>query len=169
MVATVQIGEINGPTGTQVFTDKTTTGTITFCNADSTNPGSSSPLVIPTAGLEYSYKKSTRLKVTVAPSVNISNLRFYTDGTDPWVANSVNLYAKAVASYSQATAAETSTASYAQAFSNYVVASPLSLGTGTFTGTGEKGSLCVMMMTVGTAANPGQQAAETVTYAYDEI
>jgi len=168
MVATVQIGEKNGPTGTPVFTDKTTTGTITFCNTDSTNPGSSSPLVIPTAGLEYSYEKWTRLKVTVAPSVNISNLRFYTDGTDPWVANSVNTYGKAVASYT-APALATSTAGYSQIFSNYVVASPLSLGTGTFTGTGEKGDHCVMMMTVGTAANPGQQAAETVTYAYDEI
>lgn len=163
MVATVQIIEKNGAGGTG--TNKTS-GTITFCNADTPTPGAANPLVIPATGTEYSYEKWTRLNVTVAPDTNLSNLKFYTDGASGFGAG-VGLYAKAVATY--ATPAEaTATAGYANAFT-YTSGSALNLGTATVTGTGEKGSHCVMMMTVGTTAGPGQLTAETVTYAYDEI
>lgn len=164
MAATVQIIEKNGAGGTG--TNKTS-GTITFCNADSPTPGTSNPLIIPTAGTEYSYEKWTRLNVTVAPSTNISNLGFYTDGSNGF-GTGVSLYAKAVTTYAQP-AVGTGTTGYTEAFANYTSSSPLDLGTGTFTGTGEKGDHAVLLMTVGTSATPGQVTSETVTYVYDEI
>lgn len=162
MVATVQIGEKNGTAGT--FTNKTS-GTIRFANADAATPGTSNPMVIPATGVDYSFEKWTRLKVTVAPDTNISNLKFYTDGGNPWTG--VLLYAKAVTTFAQPAEA-TGTAGYTNAFS-YTSGSALSLGTGTFTGTGEKGDHAVLMMTVGTTATQGTLTGETVTYSYDEI
>ena len=162
MVATVQIHEKNGAGGTG--TDKTS-GTITFRTNDSSATTSANPLIIPTAGTEFSYEKWTRLNVTVAPDTNISNLKFYTDGGG--FGGGVNMYAKATTTYTTPAEA-TATGGYTDAFT-YTSGSALSLGTGTFTGTGEKGDHCEMIMTVSTAASPGQLTAETITYAYDEI
>ena len=163
MVATVQIVEKNGTPGTA--TDKTS-GTIRFSNADNATPGTSNPMVIPGTGVDYSYEKWTRLKVTVAPDTNLSNLKFYTDGANGF-GTGVLLYAKAVATY--VTPAEaTATAGYTNAFS-YTSGSALDLGTAAVTGTGEKGSHCVMMMTVASTATQGSLTPETVTYSYDEI
>ena len=163
MVATVQIHEKNGAGGTG--TNKTS-GTITFCNADNATPGTSNPLVIPTAGTEFSYEKWTRLNVTVAPDTNISNLKFYTDGANGF-GTGVLLFAKSVTTYATPALA-TATAGYTNSFT-YTSGAALDLGTAAVTGTGEKGDHAVMIMTVSTAASPGQVTSETVTYSYDEI
>ena len=113
MVATVQIHEKNGAGGTG--TNKTS-GTITLCNADTPTPGSNNPMVIPGAGVDYSYEKWLRLNVTVAPDTNISNLKFYTDGASGY-GTGVTLYAKAVATYAQPAEA-TSTAGYTRLLDN---------------------------------------------------
>lgn len=163
MVATVQIGEKNGTAGT--FTDKTS-GTVRFKNADDKEVDTNDPMVIPTAGVDYSYEKWLRLKVTVAPDTNIGNLKFYTDGANGF-GTGVLLYSKAVATY--ATPAEaTGVGGYTDSFT-YTSGSALSLGTGTFTGTGEKGDHMVSMMTIATTAGQGSLSAETVTFSYDEI
>jgi len=161
MVATVQIVEKNGTAGTNTQKDS---GTIRFKNADNATVDTNNPLVVPTAGTEFSYEKWTRLKVTVAPDTNISNLKFYTDGANGWTG--VGLHAKAVATYATPALA-TSTAGYTNAFT-YTSGSALDLGTAAVTGTGEKGSHAVMIMTVGTSASAGVLTAETATYSYDE-
>ena len=161
MVATVQIVEKNGTAGTNTQKDS---GTVRFRNSDSATVDANNPLVIPTAGTEYSYEKWLRLKVTVAPDNNISNLKAYTDGANGWTG--VGLHAKAVATYATPALA-TATAGYTNAFT-YTSGAALNLGTAAVTGTGEKGSHCVMIMTVGTTATQGTLTAETLTFSYDE-
>jgi hypothetical protein len=163
MVATVQIGEKNGTPGT--FTDKTS-GNVRFKNADNATVDLNNPLVVPTAGWDYSYEKWLRTKVTVAPASNISNLKFYSDGANG-LGTGVEAYAKAVTTY--ATPAEaTATAGYTNFFT-LTSGSALSLGTGTFTGTGEKGDHAVCMMRITTTATQGLTPSETATLSYDEI
>jgi hypothetical protein len=162
MAATVKIVEKNGAGGTQ--TDKTS-GTIRFKNADNATVDTSNRMVVPGSGSDYSYEKWLRFQVDVAPSVDLQNLKFYTDGSNGF-GTGINLYAKAVTTY--ATPAEaTATAGYADAFT-YTSAAPLSLGAGPFTSTGEKGDHCVMMLKVDSTAAPGLLSTETLTFSYDE-
>ena len=163
MVATVQIVEKNGAGGTA--TDKTS-GTIRFKNADNATVDNNNPMVIPGAGSDFSFEKWLRLNVTVAPSVQISNLKFYTDGANG-LGTGVLLWAKAVASY--ATPAEPANSSgYTNAFT-FTSGAALSLGAGPFTGTGEKGDHAVCLMEVASTATQGQTPSETTTFSYDEI
>lgn len=163
MVATVQIVEKNGTMGTNTQKDS---GTVRFKNADNATVDTGNPLVIPTAGFDFSYEKWLRLKVTVAPDNYIENLKFYTDGANGF-GTGVSMFAKAVATY--ATPAEaTATGGYADAFS-YTSGAALNLGTPTVTGTGEKGSHAVLMMRVATNATQGTLTAETLTFSYDEL
>lgn len=163
MAATVQIVEKNGAGGTA--TDKTS-GTIRLKNADDATVDLNNPLTIASGQTDYSYEKWLRLKCTVAPSGQISNLKFYTDGSSGF-GTGVNLWAKAVTSY--ATPAEgTATTGYSTAF-GYVAGTALALGTGTHTGTGEIGDHVVLLMTVADTAGQGVKTAETITFSYDEI
>lgn len=162
MAATVKIVEKNGAGGTQ--TDKTSS-TIRFKNADNATVDTANRMVVPASGSDYSYEKWLRLQVDVAPSVDIQNIKFYTDGNNGF-GTGIGLYAKAVSSYS--TPAEgTSTSGYADAFT-YTAASPLTLGAGPYTGTGEKGDHCVLLLKVDSTAAPGLLASETLVFAYDE-
>ena len=163
MAATVQIVEKNGTAGTNTKKDSET---VRFKNADNATVDTNNPMVIPTAGVDYSYEKWLRLKVTVAPSTYLENLKFYTDGANGF-GTGVLLYAKAVTTF--ATPAEaTSAAGYTDAFT-YTSGAALDLGTATVTGTGEKGDHAVMMMTVASTASPGTLTAETGTFSYDEV
>jgi hypothetical protein len=163
MVATVQIGEKNGTLGT--FTQKDA-GTIRFKNADDATVDLNNPMVIPTAGLDYSWDKWTKLKVTVAPDNNITNLKFYTDGANG-LGTGVSLYAKAVTTYPATPLEATTTTGYADAFT-YTSGAALDIGSAAYTGTGEKGNHAVLMMTVATNATQGNTGNEIVTYSYDE-
>jgi hypothetical protein len=163
MVATVLIEEKNGAGGT--LTDKTS-GTVRFKNADNATVDNNNPMVIPGSGTDYSFEKWLRLNVTVAPSTQLSNFKFYMDGSSGF-GTGVGLWAKAVTSYTTPAEA-TSTSGYADAFS-YTSGSPLSLGAGPFTGTGEKGDHAVLMLAVASTATQGALSAETATFSYDEI
>lgn len=163
MAATVLIVEKNGTGGTA--TDKTS-GTVRFKNADNAAVDVNNPLVIPGSGLDWSYEKWLRLRADVAPSVQITNVKAYADGTNNFGAG-VNVYAKAVTAY--ATPVEGSgTASFADLFT-YTAGSPLTVGGGTYSGTGEFADHVVLEMSVGTNAAQGSLAAETLTFSYDEI
>ena len=162
MAATVQIVEKNGAGGTQ--TDKTS-GSIRFKNADNSTVDLVNPMVKPVSGTDYSFEKWLRLNVTGTYS-QITNARMYTDGANG-MGTGIGLYAKAVATY--ATPAEaTATTGYTDAFT-YTSGSPLSLGAGPFTGTGEKGDHAVLMCTVADTASQGVTPSETLTFGWDEI
>lgn len=165
MVATVTIGEKNGAGGT--YTDKTS-GTIRFKNADNATVDTANPMVIPGAGSDYSFEKWLRLRIgATGPSVQITNLKFYTDGSNG-LGTGVLLWAKAVTAF--ATPAEaTGTAGYTNAFS-YTSGSALSLGAGPYSTTNtEIGDHAVMMLEVQSTATQGQTPTETLTFSYDEI
>jgi hypothetical protein len=163
MPATVQIVEKNGAGGTQ--TDKTG-GSIRFKNADNSTVDLVNPMVKPGSGFDYSFEKWLRANVSGGTYTQITNLKAYMDGANG-LGTGVTLYAKAVASY--ATPAEaTATTGYLDAFT-YTSGSPLNLGAGPFSSTGEKGDHLVMMLTVGTTAAGGVTPNETLTFAWDEI
>lgn len=163
MPATVQIGEKNGAGGT--FTDKTS-GTIRLKTADDATVNSSNPINVPPSGTNYSYEKWLRLKCTVAPSVQITNAKFYTDGANGF-GTGIGLYAKAVTSFSTP-ALGSSTTGYSDAF-GYTSGAALALNAGTVTATGEFGDHTVLLMTVASTATQGQLTTETLTWSYDEI
>lgn len=163
MAATVQIVEKNGAGGTQ--TDKTS-GTIRFKNADNSTVDTSNPMVKPGAGTDFSFEKWLRFNVSGGTYTEISNIKAYSDGANG-LGTGISLYAKAVTAF--ATPAEaTSTAGYTDFFT-YTSGSPLTLGAGPYTSTGEKGDHLVMMMGVGTTASGGMTPTETLTIAWDEI
>jgi hypothetical protein len=163
MAATVQIVEKNGAGGTQ--TDKTS-GQIRFKNADNSNVDTVNPLVKPGAGVDYSFEKWLRMNVSGGTYTEITNVKAYMDGGNG-LGTGVTLYAKAVTAY--ATPAEaTSVSGYTDAFT-YTSGSPLTLGAGPFTSTGEKADHLVMMLTVGTTVSGGITPSETLTMAWDEI
>ena len=163
MAATIQILEKNGAGGTG--TDKTS-GNIRFKNADNSTVDTSNPMVKPGAGVDYSFEKWLRFNVSGGTYTEITNVKAYMDGGNG-LGTGVTLYAKAVTSY--ATPAEASSVSgYTDAFT-YTSGSPLTLGAGPFTSTGEKADHLVMMLTVGTTASGGITPSETLSIVWDEI
>ena len=176
MVATVQIREKNG--AGEAATDKTS-GTVRFKNADDAVVNSSDPLVVPSSNREYSFEKWLRAYMEAPPDVQIENLEFYMDGAKGWQAG-VKLWGRAQASFSTpGVPTETNDppeipvngtpAAATDAFS-WTSVSPLSLGAGPFsTDDADFGSYVVLVMEVEIGATQGSQAAETATFAFDEI
>jgi len=163
MPATVQIVEKTGAGGTP--TDKTS-GVIRFKNADNATVDTANPMVKPVSGTDFSFEKWIRLSVSGGTYTEITNIKAYADGSNG-LGTGVTVHAKAVASF--ATPAEaTSTAGYTDLFT-YTSGSPLTLGAGPFTSTGEKGDHLVMMMAVADTASGGMTPTETLTIAWDEI
>lgn len=165
MVATVTINEKNSAAGT--LTDKSS-GTVRFKNADDAVVDANDPLVVPSVGSEWSFEKWLRLKIgATPPDVEISNLRFYTDGTSNF-GTGVTLWVKAVAAF--ATPAEgTASTGYVDAFT-YDSESPLEFGDGPFSSADtEIGDHLVFLMEIASTASNGALAGETMTFAYDEI
>jgi hypothetical protein len=163
MAATVQIIEKNGAGGTP--TDKTS-GSIRFKNADNATVDTGNPMVKPPSGTDFSFEKWLRLNVTGGTYTEISGLKLYSDGGNG-LGTGVGLYAKAVAAY--ATPAEaTSIAGYTSVFS-YTSGSPLSLGAGPYSGTGEKGDHAVMVMTIDNTVAGGITPSENLVFGWDEI
>ena len=163
MAATVQILEKNGAGGTG--TDKTS-GNIRFKNADNATVDTSNPMVKPGAGVDYSFEKWIRFNVSGGTYTEITNVKAYMDGGNGLVTG-VTLYAKAVTTFAKPAEA-TGTAGYTDAFT-YTSGSPLTLGAGPFTSTGEKADHLVMMLTVGTTASGGITPSETLSIVWDEI
>lgn len=163
MAATVQIVEKNGAGGTT--TDKTG-GTVRMKKADNSTVDLVDPLVKPGSGSDWSFEKWLRANVSGGTYSQITNLKAYTDGSSG-LGTGVNVWWKAVTSY--ATPAQgTASTGYANAFT-YTSGAALSLGAGPFTSTGEKGDHLVMLAEVTSAASGGLTAAETITFAWDEI
>ena len=163
MPATVQIIEKNGVPGTA--TDKTS-GSVRLKKADNSTVDLLNPLVKPTAGSDFSFEKWLRLNVTGGTFLQMTNLKFYTDGANG-LGTGVSLWAKAVTAY--ATPAQgASNVGYTNAFT-YTSGASLSLGAGPFTGVGEKGDHVVLLGEIGTTVAGGLTPSETLTFAWDEI
>ena len=164
MAATVQVLEKNGAGPTT--TDKTG-GTIRFKNADNSAVDLNDPLVKPTSGQkDWSFEKWLILNITGGTFSQISNIRAYTDGTSG-LGTGINIWAKSEASYTTPVQLTASTG-YSNLF-GYTAGSPLSLGAGPFTGTGEKGLHLVLGAEVLDTVSGGLTSTETLTLEWDEI
>jgi hypothetical protein len=175
MAATVQIHEKNGAGETP--TDKTS-GTVRFKNADDATVDANNPLIVPSANREYSYEKFLRTNFNSAPDTNITNLEAYMDGSKGWAAG-VKLWARDLAAFTTpAVPTETNdppeipvngTPAAATDMFTYTTGSPMDLGAGPFTGTGDKGDYICLVMEVEIGSGQGALATETLTIRYDEI
>jgi hypothetical protein len=168
MTATIQIHEMSA---LAAGTDKTS-GTVRFKDADNPTVDANNPLVIPDAGSVYSYTKQLRPYMEAPPDTQISNLRWYTDGTSGF-GTGVSVNAKNVGTTFDSNY-KTEMTGGSDLF-GYTSASPLD-GDGTDTGPfdsgdddGYIGDLIMLQMVVASTASSGTLTAETLTLAYDEI
>lgn len=168
MAATINIYEMSA---LGVGVNKTS-GTVRFKAADNSTVDNNDPLQIPTAGTTYSYTKKLRAYMEAPPSVNVSNLRWYSDGASGF-GSGIGVTAKNLgntwgANYNTAMTSGTNLFSY-------TTGAPLDgdvTNTGPFLPAADNtfiGDLIELQMNVGTSATNGQLTAETLTLAYDEI
>lgn len=177
MVATVLINEWNGSSASPAQTAKQG-GTIRFKNADNAVVNTSSRLIIPTSNREYSFGKWIRLEISVVPSIDIDNLRAYSDGANGWGVGVKGWYATRGVYATPAVPVETddppkgpnSTVDMTDFFA-LTSAAPADMdavNAGPFVSTGDIGDFLALVMEVETSAVQGQTPTETLTWAYDE-
>lgn len=168
MAATIEIHEMSeADTGT----DKTS-GTVRFKDADNATVDANNPLVIPAADTIYSYTKKLRAYMEDAPDTNITNMRWYSDGSNG-LGTGVGVTAKNLGTTWGANY-KTPMSGGADLFS-ITSGSPLD-GDGTDAGPFVPadvdtyiGDLIELQMSVASTASNGATPSETLTLAYDEI
>lgn len=177
MAATVEIVRLTGVAGTEVET--AIQGQTTKSSAsDSPSPASSNPVPVPGAGTNYTYWLTTQLKCTVAPTNQINNIRWYTDGVNS-SGTGITLKAQEATSYIQATGTlgtsgdELSVGNHSGLTGAPVDAFTLNASTpktiaGSTAGTGRFGSMLVSQYGVGSTAGAGDSGLETFSWVYDE-
>ena len=168
MAATIEIHEMSAA---ESGTDKTS-DTVRFKDADNATVNASNPLVIPAEGSIYSYTKKLRPYMEDAPDTSISNIRWYTDGTNSFGAG-VSVTCKNIG-VTFGTQYKTAMEGGADLFGK-TSASPLD-GDGTDAGPFVPadvdtyiGDIIELQMAVASTAAHGTLTAETLTLAYDEV
>ena len=168
MAAVIQIHEMSALT---TGVDKTN-GTVRFKDADDATVDANNPLQVPAADSIYSYTKKIRAYMEAPPDTSVSNLRWYTDGTNSFgtgiSVNVKNLGNTWGANY------KTAMSGGADLFGK-TSASPLD-GDGTNAGPFDSdddnayiGDLIELQMAVASTAANGTLTAETLTLAFDEV
>ena len=187
MVATFNVVWDYGGTAN---TPGTTAETLTNCrfNAEDTNDqDTASPLTIVASTVVFSYLKHLYLKCSGAPSVQVDNVKLYTDGSLAWTGCFVYVANDTCTKNSGSSAGYFPAVTVGQAtmITNHdTVTARTSLFTYTsgsaktmaisesgsiINATNETTNYAVLQMTVEDTASPGTQATETVTWSYDEI
>jgi len=164
MAATVQIHEV---TATNTGVDKTS-GTVRFKSADETTVDSSNRLQIPGAGTDYSYTKQLRAYVSVAPSVDLTNLEAYSDGSSGF-GTGVGVQYDVQQTFQTQTDADISGTD----LFTKTDGAPIDMDANDTQwtdgdGTGYWGDNLRLQMSVASTASPGALSAETLTFSYDE-
>lgn len=162
MAATVQIHEMSA---NETGVDKTS-GTVRFKSADENTVDTSNRLQIPAADTDYSYTKQLRFYFSVGPSVDIQNLRAYTDGNNNYGTGIGVQYDLQGTWQAQVDTDISGTDLFTKTSGSPVDMD--AINSGEHTGTGYKGDHLRMQMTVASTASPGTLSAETLTFAYDE-
>lgn len=169
MAATVTILEFHGTTATPTTTNKTSS-TVRFKNADNATIDLADPMVVPTAGTDYSFEKKLRMNAA-GTFTQISNLQAYSDGANG-LGTGVDILKLNTNEGTFSTCAEgTTTTGFTSIFS-FPTATPIDMdavNTGVVTATGQMGDFLVMIATVGTTASQGITPSETLTFSWDEI
>lgn len=163
-------------------TDETATN-LRFKLADNNTQDTNNPCVKPSAGTNYSAWKHITLYCTVVPDNDIDNIKIYTDSALAWAGCTVQVGDEdiALASYVQATGSGDSWdemvanhggISAKTDFFTYTSGSPRTVTEEAAWGTpGPNEAITkgiVLQLDVGTGASGGSQAAETITWQYDE-
>lgn len=163
---------------TEYYGSGPSSGTITnlrYSSADeSAGSGTTYPLVKPSAGTNYSYLKTVALTVSVAPSGSITNIKFYTDGSNTYgtgvtvKGGITNTYAQATGT--QGTSGDLSATYYTSGTDlfTYTSGSPLSVTSNATTGTGRYSYYLCSQMALSTSVSAGTLSAETFTFKWDE-
>lgn len=163
MTATVQIWEMTSNTE---GVDKTS-GTVRFKSADETSVDSNNRLQIPGAGEDFSYTKQLRAYISVAPSVDLQNLRAYTDGSNDFGTGVAVDYDTQQTWQTQTDADISGSDLFAE-----TDGSPIDMDqtndSGGKTDTGNYGDHLRLQMGISSTASPGALTPETLTFAYDE-
>lgn len=178
MAATVQIRRLTGagPTSTDITSGNTR------ANAEDAHStaGTTNPIQIPSSGLSYSFWVITQLNCTVAPSVSIGNIKWFTDGANG-LGTGLTMKVSTASGYVQATGTvgtsgtQLTTGNYASlagapvnAF-GLTSAAPLSVPGSIGATTGAFGDRVVYQVEVDPTAAPGASNAETLSWRYDEV
>jgi hypothetical protein len=168
MAATVEIHEMSAA---DTGTDKTS-GTIRFKDADNATVDTSDPVEVPAADTNYSYTKTIRAYLEDAPTVQVLNLRVYSDGSNGFGTGVGVSYKHVgvtfVAHYKTAMSGSAD-------FFGKTSGSPIDMDAtdaGPFVPADADtyiGDLLDLQLSVASTASNGQLTPETLTYAYDEV
>lgn len=174
MAATVVTYVYNGAGGVGALATN-----VRFKLADNNTQDANNPCVVPSAGTNRSFWKVIALYCTVAPDTAINNVKLYSDGALAWAGCIIYVGNETPASYSQATGGATSgdemVANYGGGvitgktdLFTYTSASPKSITGSISYVTGKITNYVVLQLDITNAAGAGVQAAETLTWQYDE-
>jgi hypothetical protein len=167
LAASITVIELNGSgTGTP-----TTASNIRFKTADDATQDTNNPMVKPSSGTNYSYKKTVYLNAVDSPSSVINNIKLYCDGSLAWTGVTVTVNASTT--YAQATGTAGTTGAQLSGtplFANYTAGGMLSL-TGSISNpsTGKISQIVELQAVVSTSAVAGALPTETITFQYDEV
>ncbi|MHC4397456.1 MAG: hypothetical protein ACYS1A_17585 [Planctomycetota bacterium] len=173
MAATVQNWYYNGagPSGAQATN-------LRFKLADNNTQDANNPCVKPAAGTNRSWWKCIKLYASVAPDTAINNVKIYSDGSLAWTGCTVQVGDETQATYRQATTggADTGTelvAGYTEitaktSLFTYTSGAVKDVSGSIGATTGNITDYVVLQLDIGTSAVGGAQAAETITWRYDE-
>jgi hypothetical protein len=133
------------------------------------------PLLIPSAGTNYGWRKHTRLAILTAPNEQITNLRWFADAA-PGDWTGVTLFAGTTTPYVEATTADeagqlggTADAdTYDEGDPLPVNAGTVAISTDSFPTPGTQ-LFVLQQMGVASTASPGVITSRTVRYRWDEI
>lgn len=175
MAATVVVNNLQGAAGdTEYQVDGTT---FKFKRADNVLNDTSNPIPKPASGSNFSWRKSFRCKVTVAPDGDISNLRFFTDAGSWGTGVTVWAHRMPFANYTQGGSGDETTKIVAGAGSTVVDSmtldsgSYLTINAGTVltatTGYGTQ-DMVEAQGEVASTASRGTKGPRVFTWRYDE-
>ncbi len=172
MAATIQIHEMTTNADTGVDKTSSTVRFKAVASTTSTAVDASDPLVVPGSGTNYSYVKKLRAYMEAPPNTNISNMRWYSDGSSGFgtgvACTAKNLGTTFGTFYNTAMSGGSS-------LFGYTSGSPLD-GDGTDTGPFVPaddntyiGDIIELQISVASTASNGALSAETLTLAWDEV
>lgn len=153
-----------GPTNTTITNLRMNTD-------DTINPGTTNPLVKPSAGTNRSFWKTVYLNADTTPDNTINNCNIYSDGTIGWTG--VTLYGGSTGTYTEATGTAGTSgndSSVATADVAGWTSGALKQLTGSIDNpsTGKITDYVIFQADLSTSAVAGNLAAETMTWQYDE-
>lgn len=186
MAATIVIMRLTGANdlvgGDNPLYTSITSASTRMSTSDAAAPGTANPIPIPTSGSNYSYWVCTQLYSACAPDNSITNIKWYTDGTNSF-GTGTNLLVSTASGYvvaagtagssglilSVANYATLATGGASNAFqytSN--AASKLAVAGSIGAATGSIGDRVIYQLRVDDTGVAGNSAEETLSWNYDE-